>query len=244
STNAGGLASFSNIVADRYTMPTPELMGYALAKTTDDPIPTATRASTTYTFTPGAKPAPVTFRMWNAASVDGVVEDSDGKPLPDVTVQIVEEGWTGGLRTLSLAQFVRTDKTGRFAMPAVLPGTYYLRAIPPPAVVQEQLKASDQTAEKHVAFVDTLFPNAMYFEQAAPLAIVAGVNVFGLRIEMQKSKYYSLSGRVFGIPRERQQISGLVLMRRVSFDSPFPFIWASPYAGAINVRLSPDGSFT
>jgi hypothetical protein len=124
-------------------------------------------------------------------------------------------------------------------MSAVLPGTYYLRAIPPPALVQQQLKGAD-----HTAFVDTLYPKAMYFEESSALAIIPGVNVFGLRVEMQKSKYYSLSGRVFGIPPERQGVSGLVLMRRVSFDSPFPFIWASPYAGALNVRLSADGSFT
>jgi hypothetical protein len=239
------MARFSNIAPDRYLMPPAKLTGYALAKAGDDstPAPAGTGAMT-YTFAPGGKPAPVTLRMWKAASVDGVVEDPDGNPLPDVAVQIVEEGWSGGLRILSLAEEVKTDKSGKFVMPGVLPGTYYLRAIPNPGTVQQQLKAFDQTPEKHVAFVDTLFPNAIYFEQASPLTISPGGNVFGLHIELQKSKYYSLSGRVFGIPPERQSVSGLVLMRRVSFDSPFPFIWASPYSNAISVRLAADGSFT
>jgi len=243
-TDASGIANFSNMMPDRYKMADPILADYGVANGPNDNAIAPPGQGATYSFSPRAKPAPVTFRMWKAASVDGIVEDHDGNPLTGVMVQIVEEGWVGGLRTLSLAQAAPTDKAGKFVMPAVLPGTYYLRAVPPAGLVQEQLKASDKTADKHVAFVDTIYPNAMYFEQAAPLVIVPGVNVFGLHIEMQKSKYFSLTGRVFGIPQERQQVSGLVLMRRVSFDSPFPFIWANPYAGAINVRLAPDGSFT
>ncbi len=235
-----GVVQFSNVMPDRYSMSTPRLMGYAASKPTDPAGPQATSGS--YNFTPGAKPDPVLFRMWKASFVDGVIEDGDGKAVGGVTVQILEEGWTGGVRVLSLAQSVQTDATGKFVLETVLPGTYYLRAIPPSGIVQQQLKASTKPNVKPTAFVDTLFPHAIYFENAAPLRIDAGVNAFGLRIEMQQSPYYSMSGRVFGIPEGRP--SGLVLIRRVSFDSPFPFVWASPYAGSISVSLDKDGRFT
>ena len=235
-----GIVQFTNVMPDRYTMSSPQLMGYASSRPNDTAGAQGTAGN--YNFSPGAKPAPVLFRMWKASFVDGIVEDGEGRGLAGATVQVLEEGWTGGLRILSLAQSVQADKTGKFVLEAVLPGTYYLRAIPPSTLVQEQLKASAKPNAKSSAFVDTLFPRAIYFENAAPLRIDAGVNVFGLRIEMQRSPYYSLSGRVFGIPEGR--FSGLVLIRRVSFDSPFPFIWASPYAGSISVQLDKDGRFT
>src|SRR5258708_39895903 len=98
-------------------MPATTLADYAVVKRpSDDLIAAPQSANTVYTFTPGGKPAPVTFRMWKAASVDGVVEDHDGNAITDVTVQIVEEGWTGGLRTLALAQEAKTDKAGKFVM--------------------------------------------------------------------------------------------------------------------------------
>jgi len=235
-----GVVQFSNVMPERYNMSPPRLMGYAAAKPNDAGGPQI--ISGNYTFTPGDKPAPVLLRMWKASFLDGIVEDGNGKPIERATVQIVEEGWTGGVQILSLAQSVQTDATGKFVLEAILPGTYYLRAIPPAGLVQQQLKASTKPNVKPTAFVDTLFPRAMYFENAAPLHIDAGVNVFGLRIEMQQSPYYSLSGRVFGIPEGRS--SGLVLIRRVSFDSPFPFIWASPYAGSISVSIDKDGRFS
>jgi hypothetical protein len=33
-------------------------------------------------------------------------------------------------------------------------------------------------------------------------------------------------------------------MRRVSFDSPFPMVWKSPYDGAVSLRIADDGTFT
>jgi protocatechuate 3,4-dioxygenase beta subunit len=240
SSDSQGVVQFTNVMPDRYNLSPPRLMGYAGSKPTDVAGPQLT--PTNFNFTPGAKPDPVLFRMWKASFVDGFVEDGDGKAIPGTTVQILEEGWTGGLRILSLAQSVPTDATGKFVLEAVLPGTYYLRAIPPASLVQQQLKAPTKPNVKGSAFVDTLFPRAIYFENAAPLRIAAGVNVFGLHIEMQQSPYYSLSGRVSGVPEGIP--NGLVLIRRVSFDSPFPFIWASPYAGGINIRLDKDGGFT
>jgi hypothetical protein len=185
--------------------------------------------------------------MWMSSAVEGSVEDRDANPVTDTTVEILEENWRSGLRTLDLTQAVQTDKQGKYVFPAILPGTYYLRARPAPGVVQQQLKQSDESSEataKHVAFVDTLYPGAIFLEQAGSLTLIPGTNLSGMRIEMQNSKYYSISGRVFGIPPEAQRGSGLVLIRRVGFDSPFPFVWTTPYDRAIGVSLLPDGTFT
>jgi len=227
--DAKGSVSVENIVADAYTI-VPTLAGYTLAAGSVDSV----------TLTPAGKPAPMTMRMWKAVSIEGTVVDPDKNPVAGAAVEILTEGWTGGLRTMNLAQpALPTDAAGAFKFPAIVSGTYYMRVKPPVALVQQQLRA---TAAKPAAFVDTMYPNALYMEQAAQI-IVNDVNLFGVRVELQSSPYFTLTGRVFDIPPDIK-FSGLVLMRRISFDSPFPFLAASPYAGSFNTELMPDGSFT
>ena len=81
------------MTADTYAV-TLALNGYMLSKNT---VATVTLAT-------GRKPAPLTFRMWRASSVDGVVQDRDRNPVPNATVDILEESWIGGLRTMVVSQ--------------------------------------------------------------------------------------------------------------------------------------------
>jgi hypothetical protein len=248
STDALGAVTISNMAADSYRI-IPALAGHVLAKGAVDSL----------TLTKGKKPVPITFRMWKAASIEGTVHDVAGNPVANATVEVLEEIWPGGWRTLAPAALPVaapltstpgnviararpnvTDQDGKFSFPNIVPGTYYLRAIPVPGIVQEQLKAS--AGAQQAAFVDTLYPGVTMLEQAAPLKVDAGGTLFGLRIEMQKTRYYSFSGKVTGIPPEVRS-SGLVLIRRSAFDSPFPFVWGSPYAGATRVQINPDGTF-
>jgi hypothetical protein len=232
-TDALGSATISNMTADTYAV-TLALNGYMLSKNT----------VATVTLSTGRKPAPLTFRMWRSSSADGVVQDRDRNPVPNASVDILEESWIGGLRTMVVSQAaVITDGEGKFAFPEVMPGTYYLRAIPNRGMVQQQLR--DSPAGKQEAFVDTLYPGVPYVEQAAPVRFDPGVNIYNMRIEMQKGPYYSFSGKVAGIPADvLGRGSGLVLIRRAAFDSPFPFTLANPYAGGLSVSIGADGKFS
>ena len=155
-TDALGSATISNMTADTYAV-TLALNGYMLSKNT---VATVTLAT-------GRKPAPLTFRMWRSSSVDGVVQDRDRNPVPNATVDILEESWIGGLRTMVVSQTtVITDAEGKFAFPAVMPGTYYLRAIANRGMVQQQLR--DSPAGKQEAFVDTLYPGVPYPTGGSP----------------------------------------------------------------------------
>ena len=230
-TDALGNTTLTNLNADSYAIKL-TLPGYMLSR----------NAVRTINFTAGSKPAPMTVRMWRASSVDGVVQDAERNPVSGAAVDLLEELWIGGLRTLSVSQPpVITDAAGKFAFPAVMPGTYHLRATPGRGMVQGQLRGSP--AGKQEAFVDTLYPGVLYTEQSAPVKFDAGVNLYNMRIEMQKAPYYSFSGRVSGIPLDVQN-SGLVLIRRAAFDSPFPFTWENPYAGNLSVQIAADRTFS
>ena len=228
-TDGKGEVTIPNVLADAYTI-VPTLTGYALAKGAPESV----------TIVAAKKATPVTMRMWRAVAVEGTVIDPDKNPVRGASVEILTEGWVGGLRTMALAQpALSTDSSGNFSFPAILSGTYFMRVKPPQALVQQQLKA---TAPKPEALVDTMYPGVLYMEQATPIP-VNEANLYGVRVEMKSSPYFTLKGRVYGIPPE-VKFSGLVLMRRVGFDSPFPFLWATPYAGALSVQLAADGTFT
>ncbi len=227
-TDTKGSATVTNMMADAYTV-VPSVADYVLANGSPNSI----------TLSPGKNPPPVSLRMWRVFTVEGTVVDPDKNPISAATVELLTEGWVGGLRTMALAQpAINTGPDGSFSFPSVPPGTYYMRVKAPQALVQQQMKA---TADHPAALVDTMYPGVPFIEQAAQIS-VRDVNLFGLRVEMQFSKYFTLTGRVFGIPPEIKS-SGLVLMRRVSLDSPFPFLAADPYNGAFSTRLMPDGSF-
>jgi hypothetical protein len=228
-TDGKGDVTIPNVFADAYTI-VPTLTGYALAKGAPESI----------TLVAAKKVTPVTMRMWRAVTVEGTVVDPDKNPVPGATVEILTEGWTGGLRTMALAQpSVLTGPSGNFSFPTILSGTYFMRVRPPQALVQQQLKA---TAPKPEALVDTMYPGVLYMEQATPIP-VGDSNLYGVRVEMKSNPYFTLKGRVYAIPPEVKG-SGLVLMRRVGFDSPFPFLFATPYDGSLRAQLAADGSFT
>jgi hypothetical protein len=224
------------VLADRYT----------LAATLDGRALVAGSARNV-TLSRGIKPNPVILRMHKSSTIEGTVEDQEGTPLAGATVELLEEQWTAGQRTLARIKTSRpTGNDGKFLLDSVLPGPYYLRARPSMATIDSQLNQSDKLAEpadRHVAYVNTLYPSATFLETAQPLAIFEGVNHPGVRITVQKSKYYPVRGLVHNLSPEVPS-PGLIFIRTVMFDSRFPFIADQPYDEAIPTQIRPDGTFT
>ena len=195
---------------------------------------------------PKDKPAPIVFRMFLASRVSGSVENREHMPIPNVRVELLREAWQAGMRVLEIAQnFAVTDAGGNYAFDGVLPGTYYLRARPTPALIQAQLGESDRSEDpqqRHTAYVNTLYPATPFLESATPLHVFDGVDQQGTRIEMQRDRYYPIRGHLENVLPEQKQL-GLLLFRSVSFDSRFQFIWNQAYDGAISVEVKPDFSF-
>src|SRR5262249_19875498 len=153
------------------------------------------------------KSATSSLRMWRCSAVSGTVEDRDGKQVADANIQLLQENWAGGTQTFSFLPTVRTGADGKFTFPKVLPGPYFLRAVPNQGTIQQQLREWDQDPtgkkpvdQKHVAYVATFFPASPIFVGATPVQVFAGTDQHGVLIQMQKSKYYAFSGRVEGMP--------------------------------------------
>jgi hypothetical protein len=184
--------------------------------------------------------------MFLASHVTGTVETRDRTPIADVRVELLREAWQAGMRVLEIAQDpVMTDKEGHYAFDAVLPGTYFLRARPNPALIQAQLLESDRNPDpalRHRAYVNTLYPATPFLESATALSVYDGVDQQGTRIEVQTDRYYPVRGHLENVLPEQTEL-GLSLFRSVSFDSRFQFIWNQAYDGAIQFKIGPDHKF-
>jgi hypothetical protein len=237
-TDAGGKVTFTEMLAERFT----------LAATLEGRTPVASSVRNV-TLSRGVKPTPVILRMHRSSTIQGAVEDRDGMPLVGAAVELLEEQWTAGQRTLArIKTSLPTGSDGKFVLDSVLPGPYYLRARPNPAMIDTQLEQSDklsQPADRHVAYVNTLYPSAIFLETAQPLVISEGVNHPGVRIAVQKSKYYPVRGIVNNLaPATEVTTPGLIFIRTVALDSRFPFIADQPYDEAVPTQIRPDGTFT
>ncbi len=220
-TDARGAAVISNIMAERYS----------ISATLKGRSPVA-GPEQILTLTASARPRPVVLRMFKSASIEGVVEDADGKPLSLARVELLEERWSAGQRTLArIRTAALTGATGRFSFENLLPGSYYLRARPDPAVIQQQLNASRNLpapASRRVAFVNTLYPDAQFLETAKPIVLSPESSQQDVRIQVQKSRHQVVRGRV-GNLAPGVFSPGLIFIRTVMFDSRFPFIADEPY---------------
>jgi hypothetical protein len=179
--------------------------------------------------------------------IEGVVEDPEQDPMPGVRVELLEERWQAGQRTLARIRTANmTGPTGRFSFEGLLTGSYYLRARPDTALVQRQLRETinlPDPASRRVAFVNTLYPDSQFLETAKPVVVSAASSRQDVRIQVQKSKYFVVSGKV-GNLAPGVLGPGLIFIRTVLFDSRFPFIADEPYDESNRTRINPDGTFS
>ena len=235
-TDATGQAAFRDVVAERYILDA-RLEGRTLVAGSVQNV----------TLARGVKASPVILRMHKSSTIEGSVEDRDGKPVASAVVELLEEQWTAGQRTLArIKTSLPTKSDGKFVLDAVLPGPYYLRARPNPGTINSQLEETDKLptpADRHIAYVNTLYPSSMFLETAESLLIAEGVNRPDVIITLQKSKYLTVRGRVNNLSPDVPS-PGLIFIRTVGSDSRFPFIADQPYDDALPTRIRPDGTFT
>jgi protocatechuate 3,4-dioxygenase beta subunit len=70
----------------------------------------------------------VTLRMWQYASINGVVLDEAGDPAVGVTIRGLLAGMAGGRRTWSPTSNATTDDRGVYRLANLVPGEYYVFA--------------------------------------------------------------------------------------------------------------------
>jgi hypothetical protein len=178
--------------------------------------------------------------------VEGLVEDRERNPLPLATVELLEERWMGGQRSLARINAGTTDAQGRYSIGGVLPGSYYLLARPARSAIESQLRASDALSDpesQHVAYVDTLYSAAPFLETALPLVVYPGANQQNVRIEVQRGKYYAVRGQLGNLPKGTLNAGAFLFIRTAAFNSRLPLVADETEATLPAVSIERDGTF-
>ncbi len=134
---------------------------------------------------------PVTIALTRSATIEGIVEDPDGRPLPNVAAGLLSQRYSKRPDPLGLP--TRTDDQGRFTIHDLAPGAYFLRASAThPAEGRNPPKPADQP------FRDVYYPRSPDFAGAVPLVLAAGATQTGIHLRLLPPESYSVSGRVSG----------------------------------------------
>jgi hypothetical protein len=135
----------------------------------------------------------VSLELIRAGAISGRVVDSDGDPMPQVSLQLrsVRERKPATLGAV-------TDDRGVYRIYQIPPGKYYLSGVYQPAyqVREIQMQASDALEE---SYVTTYYPETFDLTQARSIDIPAGADLAGLDLQLQRVHAVHIRGRVSGI---------------------------------------------
>lgn len=170
---------------------------------------------------------PATVRMVRGATVSGVVEDEQERPLAGITVELIDS--LSAARSAGLRK--RTGPDGTFTITSVAPGSYVLRG-----VVQRTVNASTAPPQ----YAPTYFPGSVDGAGAAAIQVYSGIDVPNLHLRMRKAEFYSVSGTVAG---RESNTTGAVAVRLQRVEDPRITIPNSIAEAPIQAPIAADGTF-
>ncbi|MBV8069754.1 MAG: carboxypeptidase regulatory-like domain-containing protein [Acidobacteriaceae bacterium] len=185
------------------------------------------------------------------AKVTGKVVDENGAPMPGVQVSVYSTYDWRGHPQLRLGPGATTDKEGRFQLTKINPGHYFLAADPSTIDAPER----DEHDAGLVA-VRTFYPKAVTLDAATPLDIVAGQDVTGIAIQMQRAAIYRVQGKIEAeaagastmnakialVPRGTLPLAGLSQTVKAAKDGTFSIERVVPGNYTLWLTASPGGA--
>ena len=136
---------------------------------------------------------PLALKMLKSSAVGGVVEDEDDEPLRGMRVYLFERFFLAGDPLMRPYKEAVTDNDGEFSF-VVSPGKYYVYATPGSRPRDEANRGSDKEGTRKL--VGTFYPDSREAETAVAVQAYAGSPVMGLRLQLQKTARYTVSGRL------------------------------------------------
>jgi Carboxypeptidase regulatory-like domain len=157
----------------------------------------------------------IELKMTPQSVIAGHVFDEDGDPLQSASVEVWRYTYPRGRRQLTQVQSGLTNDLGEFRVASLSPGRYYVSASSRRnPVLQEILGRGGRAGRGARAaaggrggpvdaiedYVTTYYPNLLDANSASGLDLVAGSEVRGIDIRLQKTRFHSVSGSVTGLP--------------------------------------------
>jgi len=178
----------------------------------------------------------IQVRMNPQAVITGRVLDEDGEPVPWVSLQLFQYGYSRGKRQRQASDFADTNDLGEYRLFDLAPGRYFLSANP-----QVEM---DQSASGR-SYAATYYPGTADAAGATLLDVRPGMQLRGIDIPLVKTRTARLRGRVIfpakGPPNQPANVELVPRDESRGFSSS-----ASPYIdaqGAFEFRGVAPGAY-
>ena len=167
------------------------------------------------------------LRFLHFGSISGRVVDSDGDPLPRVTVQLLRQGRNHGAPVLVNQQGAMTDDRGDYRISGINPGEYFSRALPQPGMGQVRFSGE----APRTILLGAFFGDTRQEKDARPIRIRGGEILTGMDFHLTSTEIAKIHGHVSGVPRAE-----------VSPTSRNPRLMSKP-GEFVNVRITSLDAF-
>ena len=158
----------------------------------------------------GQEVSDLTIRLQAAAVVEGRVSDEDGDPMPEAQVAVLRQTFVAGHSHWEQVGAERTNDLGRYRIPGLAAGNYFVSVTPPPdfrsliettANTPESAPQSGAASNKPapVAYQTTYYPGAIDRGQATSIQVRAG-DEFPVNFSLTPSPSLSIRGSVANLP--------------------------------------------
>ncbi len=127
----------------------------------------------------------IDLRLQRSATVHGRIFDVRGNGLAGVEIELLAERYRPGGTTLAPVAFAQTEDLGAYRVRELAPGRYYVRAYAP---------GSASTGEGKRIYASTYLPGTIERDQAQPIALSAGQELFGADMTLATIEPVTLTG--------------------------------------------------
>ncbi|MFM2125097.1 MAG: hypothetical protein RL328_1548 [Acidobacteriota bacterium] len=235
-TAADGTFAVESIEPGTY-MPSVNRQGYVVPGSPNNP----TRPNP-ISVAQGQRVSNIDLKLTQLASVSGEVTDGAGGPIPGVTVRLVRYSYVNGNLSQMSVNGGQTDEGGRFRLPNVQPGRYYIAASANPIVntmtgMNKILGRSAQEAD-----LTTYYPGSAEI-RGATMITVGSEPIENLRFRMLSGRTYSIRGTVSGLDGSSIQRPLVGVYRTGEMGGPGPFTSVQP-DGKFEVKGVSPGEYT
>jgi beta-lactamase regulating signal transducer with metallopeptidase domain len=159
----------------------------------------------------------VDVRLQPAGIISGRIFDDAGEGLAGVEIEVIGKRSGAGGALPAAGGFAQTEASGVFRVGDLQEGEYYVRAYAPKAVRPSKGDATQ-------AYAPTYFPQAARIDEAQPLLVFAGQELFDVNFALATVRKRVVSGTLVdpsGLPLDRARVH-MIMLRGGTFSETAP----------------------
>ena len=148
---------------------------------------------------PGEELKNLVLPMQAAAVVTGKILDSDGDPMPNVSVGASRYGSASRRWPRAAAAYASTNDLGEYRISGLAPGRYLISATAPGTLQQTSKPGKQDRSKEELSYTTTYYPGTADKSQALPLELHTGEEM-PINFALVKTRVFRVRGSVAKVP--------------------------------------------